>query len=401
MIAPPPPSSLSGPLAGVRIVEMASYISGPYAAMLLGDLGAEVIKVEMPGTGDPFRKWGGHRGKARPQFSAYNRGKRSLTLNIQKPSAGEVVRRLVNECDVIVENFRPGTLGRYGIGYDELRRLNPRLIYCSITGMGESGPYAGRPAYDSIGLALSGLWSRLVRLERPQPVGPQLGDQLTSLYTAYGVLGALVHLARTGAGQRVDTNLLMSNLAFQPEPIANYLTLGETGGIDTRARRSQAYGFLGSDGKPFTVHLSSVPKFWESLARAIGRPELIDDPRFAANIDRVKNYDAMRSELQDIFVTRPRAEWLESLERADVPVAPINTIAEALADPQARHLNAVATYGTGDRAVQLVRCPVDYSDTPAPERLPPPDVGEHTTEILAALGFSDDEIDALRAEGAI
>ena len=394
-------ANLSGPLDGFRVVEVASFISGPYAAMLLGDLGAEVIKVERPATGDPFRKWGGHGGKARPQFSAYNRGKRSLGLDFQKPGGQGVIRRLAAEADVLIENFRPGTLDRLGIGYEDLRRVNPRLIYCSISGMGESGPYARRPAYDSIGLALSGLWSRLVRLDRPQPVGPQLGDQLTSLYTVYGVLGAIVHLARTGVGQRVDTNLMLSNMAFLPEPIANYLTLGELGDIDTRARRSQAYAFLGSDDRPFTIHLSSVPKFLESLVRAVDRPELLDDPRFASNIDRIKNYDALRTELQDVFGTRPRADWLDRLEQADVPAAPINTIAEAIDDPQAKHLGAVATYGFGERAVQLVRCPVDYSETPAPPRLPPPDVGEHSVEILASLGYSDREVEALRHEDAI
>jgi crotonobetainyl-CoA:carnitine CoA-transferase CaiB-like acyl-CoA transferase len=387
-----------GPLTGIRVLEMANFVSGPYAAMLLGDLGAEVWKVEMVETGDPFRKWGGHRGTARPQFAAYNRGKKSITLDVRKPEGQEAFRRLAATCDVLIENFRPGTLDRLGIGYDDIRRDNPEIVYCGISGMGQTGPFASRPSYDSIGLAMSGLWSRFVSLARPRPIGPQVADQLTSLYSVYGILGALVHRASTGFGQRVDVNMLLANMAFIPEPVANYLALGEEGDLDIRPSRSQAYGLLASDDRPLTIHISSVPKFWEGLVRAIDRPDLIEDPRFATNIDRVRNYAELRELLEGIFRTRPRDEWLARLEQEDVPSAPINTVAEAIAHPQAEHLGVIGEYGTGERAVRLVRCPVDYTATPAGTALPPPTVGEHADELLASVGYTAEELGALRAD---
>jgi crotonobetainyl-CoA:carnitine CoA-transferase CaiB-like acyl-CoA transferase len=390
-----------GPLAGIRVLEMANFISGPYASMLLGDLGAEVIKVELPGSGDPFRKWGGHKGGARPQFLAYNRGKRSITLNVQAPGGQEAYRRLAAQVDVLIENFRPGTLDRLGVGYEALKPDNPRLVYCAISGMGRTGPYARRPSYESIGLALSGLWSRFTNLRDPRPIGPNVADQLTSLYAVYGVLGALVHVARHGVGQVVEINMLHANMAFMPEPIANYFVLGEVGDPHTRATRSQAYAVVGSDGLPLTVHLSSITKFWEGLTRALGEPELAADPRFATNTARVANYEALNEHLQRSFSARPRAEWLARLQAEDVPSAPINSIDEAVADPQTQHLRVIREYGSADRAVQLVACPATFEQTPTGDRLAPPELGEHTVEILTALGFTPARIEELRAEGAI
>jgi formyl-CoA transferase len=369
---------------------MATTISGPYAAMLLGDLGAEVIKVEAPGSGDPFRKWGGHAGGVRPQFNAYNRGKKSVCLDVKSPEGRDAFLRLAATADVLIENFRPGTTDRLGIGWAAVRAVNPRLVYTSISGFGPSGPFAGRPSYENVALALSGLWSRLTDLRRPRPIGPNLADQLTALYAVYGTLGALDHAHRTGQGQRVDVSMLLSTMAFLTEPIANYHAIGEVGDLDTRARRSQAYALVTRDGLPIAVHLSSVPKFWEGLTRAIERPELLDDPRFAKLTDRIREYDALREILEGAFRERDRVDWLARLEAADVPAAPINTIAEALEGPEAAALGAVRRYGEGDRAATLVRIPVDFSATPAGEGPASPDLGEHTDEILADLGLVPD-----------
>ena len=377
---------MSGPLAGTRVVEMATTISGPYAAMLLGDLGAEVIKVEAPEGGDPFRRWGGHQSGVRPQFSAYNRGKKSICLDVKTPDGRDAFRRLAATADILVENFRPGTMDRLGIGYEDLRPGNPRLVYTSISGFGRTGPFAGRPSYENVTLALSGLWSRLVDLRRPRPIGPNLADQLTSLYAVYGTLAALHHASRTGQGQRVDVSMLVASMAFLTEPIANFFAIGEVGDLDTRARRSQAYALLARDGLPLAVHLSSVPKFWEGLLRAIEQPQLAADPRFATNGDRIRNYDSLRETLDRTFLARDRDDWLARLEAADVPAAPIRTIAEAVTSPEAQVLGAVREYGTGPRAVTLVRCPVDFSLTPASSDLAPPDLGEHSDEVLASLG---------------
>jgi formyl-CoA transferase len=364
---------------------MATTISGPYAAMLLGDLGAEVIKVEAPAGGDPFRRWGGHETAVRPQFAAYNRGKKSVRLDVKEATGRDAFIRLAATADIVIENFRPGTMDRLGIGYEVLRRDNPRLVYCSISGMGQTGPFANRPSYESVSLALSGLWSRLVDLRKPRPLGPNLADQLTSLYAVYGTLAALHHADRTGEGQRVDVSMLLANMAFLTEPIANFFAIGEVGDLDTRARRSQAFAMLARDGLPIAIHLSSVPKFWDGLVKAIERPELAADPRFATNTDRVRNYDALRSSLEATFATRDRDDWLSRLEAADVPAAPIRAIGEAIQSAEATALGAVREYGHGSRAVTLVRCPVDFSITPAAGDLPPPDLGEHTDEVLASV----------------
>ena len=376
---------MSGPLAGIRVVEMATTISGPYAAMLLGDLGAEVIKVEAPAGGDPFRRWGGHQAGVRPQFSAYNRGKKSVCLDVKAPDGRAAFRRLVATADILVENFRPGTMDRLGIGYEDLRSDNPALVYCTITGMGQTGPFARRPSYESVSLALSGMWSRLVDLRKPRPLGPNIADQLTSLYAVYGILGALHHATTTGEGQRVDVSMLLSSMAFLAEPIANFHAIGEVGDLDTRARRSQAYALLARDGLPMAIHLSSVPKFWESLVRAIEQPELAADSRFATNGDRIRNYDSLKEILDRTFLARDRDDWLARLEAADVPAAPIRSIAEAIQSPEAQYLGATRSYGVGARAVTLVRCPVDFSVTPASSDLAPPDLGEHSAEVLASL----------------
>lgn len=390
-----------GPLAGVRVLEMANFISGPYASMLLGDLGADVIKVELPGSGDPFRKGGGPKGGARPQFLAYNRGKRSITLNVQTPGGQDAYRRLAARVDVVIENFRPGILDALGVGYEALKGDNPALVYCAISGMGRTGPYAKRPSYESIGLALSGLWGRFTNLSDPQPVGANVADQLTSLYAVYGILGALVQVARTGAGQRVDINMLHANMAFMPEPIANFTMTGTGGDPQARAARSQAYALVAGDGLPLTVHLSSITKFWEGLTRAMDEPELASDPRFATFPARVMHYDELREHLQLAFSARPRDAWLTRLAAEDVPSAPINSIAEAVDDPQVRHLGIIREYGTGERAVRLIAAPAVFERTPAGDGLPPPQLGEHTAEILASLGLTPARIDELRAEGAV
>jgi formyl-CoA transferase len=351
--------------------------------------------------GDPFRKWGGRSGGVRPSFAAYNRAKESIAVDISKPGGQAVFRRLAAEVDILIENFRPGALDRQGLGYDALCVENPGLIYCAISGLGQTGPFAKRPSYDSIGLALSGLWSRFADLARPRPPGPTVADQLTAMYATYAILGALVHKLRTGDGQRVDVNMLLANMAFMPESVANYLADGEVGDLDTRPGRSQAYGLLASDGRPVAIHISSVPKFWEGLTRAIGRPELADDPRFATNADRVRNYGALRELLEATFSTRTRDEWLRRLEAEDVPAAPIYAIDEAVASPEAAPIQPIAAYGSGERAIRLVRAPADFSATPAEPGGPPPSLGEHTVEILVSLGYSAAEVEALREAGAV
>lgn len=392
---------MSGPLDGIRVLEMANFISGPYAGMLLADLGAEVIKVEQPGSGDPFRGWGERDGAVRPQFSAYNRGKKGITLDLHTDGGRDLYRRVAVGADVLIENFRPGTAERMGVGYDTLRAENERLIYCAMTGMGSSGPHSQRPTYDAIAQALSGLWSVLTDMRNPRPIGPPMADQLTGVYAAYGILGALVARERTGKGQRIEVSMLSASIAFMTEPVANYLLEGEISHQSSRARRSQSYAFLAGDGKPLAIHLSSPKKFWLGLLDAVGRPELAEDPRFVGKAERVRNYEVLHDLLAEIFRTRPRDEWLEILQAKDVPSAPINNIAEVLANPQVQHIGMVQSFRDDGREERLVGFPVAYKGTPVAPGPPPPRLGEHNAEIFGEVGCSEEDLGRLRAEGAI
>ena len=311
----------TGLLAGVVVLEMASAISGPYAGMLLGDIGANVIKVEQPGTRDIFRSWSGDGAQVGPFFAAYNRGKCSVTIDVKKVEGQQAFLALARMADVVIENFRPGTLDRLDISYAACATQNARLIYCSITGMGNRGPRRDLPTYDATEQALSGLWSQFVDLANPESVGPPLCDQLTGLFAAYGIFAALYPRARSGLGQRVDTNLLSAALTFETNRIADLLMEGRIADRRSRARRSQSYAFMAGDGEPFTIHLSTPQKFWRGLTLAVSRPDLEDDPRFRTKAPRISNHDALSVILAEIFRSRSRSEWLLLLAQHDVPAA--------------------------------------------------------------------------------
>lgn len=393
---------MSAMLSGIRVLEMANVISGPYGGMLLADLGAEVIKVEMPGTGDPFRNWAGEGDGVRPAFAAFNRGKKSVTVNVKAEEGRELYLHLASEADVVLDNFRPGTLDKMGVGYEAICRTNPEVIYCAASGMGPVGPYRDRPTYDAIAQAMSGLWSQLTDIEDPEPVGPPLSDQLTGMFTAYGILGALVSRLLNGKGRKIDVSMLGASLAFQPLAVADYMLSGTVADKSSRPRLSQSYTFVGKDGLAFAVHLSSPPKFWKALLDTLDRADLAEDTRFAKKADRVAHYDELRAELQKEFRHRPREEWLDLLVANDVPAGPIYTIKEALDDPQVKALDMVRTFGEGTRATPLVGYGVDYAGKPADEaKRPVPELGEHTEEILERLGYDHKAIAALRKAGAV
>ena len=313
---------MPGALEGIRVVEFASYVSGPYAGMMLGDLGAEVIKVETPGKGDPFRGWG--RVDYSPTFGSVNRNKKSIVLDLKTDAGKADAKRLAASADVLIENMRAGAMERLGLGYEDLTPANPRLIYCAITGFGTTGPYAKRPGYDTVGQAASGLLSLLTDLDNPRPMGISLSDHLSGMVAAQGILAALIARGVSGRGQRVDTSLLEATLAFCGENAANYFESGKTPNRAMRTHRAQVYAFVAGDGKPFVIHLSSPAKFWEGLVRVVAKPEWLADPRFANREMRGKNYEALHAGLAQVFSTDSRAVWLDLLQAEDVPAAPLN-----------------------------------------------------------------------------
>ena len=371
-------------LGGITVLEFASYVSGPYAGMMLGDLGAEVIKVEDPKSGDPFRGWGAADYSA--TFGSVNRNKKSIILNLKSTEGVAAAIALTEEADVLIENFRPGTMDRLGLGYEKLSAINPRLVYCSVTGFGGTGPYAKRPGYDTVGQAMGGLLSVLTDLELPKGMGISLSDHLTGMMAAYGCLGALAARERTGKGQRVETSLLTATLSFLGENAARYFEEGKVPSRKTRTQTAQVYSFVAGDGKPFVIHLSSPPKFWKGLCKVAGHDEWFDDERFVDKAKRRANYDELEGLLAAVFKTETREHWLEQLLEEDVPSAPIYTLDETLDDPQIRHLGVIHEVPHPKvGSVKLVESGVRMSDTPPEIRTAAPLHGEHTEEILKRI----------------
>jgi crotonobetainyl-CoA:carnitine CoA-transferase CaiB-like acyl-CoA transferase len=391
---------MKGVLEGIRILELGNFISGPYAAVLLSDMGAEVIKVENPKGGDPFRGW--DFGGDQPNFWAFNRGKKSVTLNLQATEGREIFYGLVKIADVVIENYRPGVTRKLGIDYETLRRINERIVCCSITGTGPTGPYVNRPAYDTVGQGLGGMLSVLMDAEDPRPIGPAYADGLSGLFAALGVLGALMARAQTGKGQQVDATMAGSILGFLTAPATESLARGEAPGPYTRPRQSQTYAFSGSDGLPFAIHLSSPQKFWEGLCKAVGHLELIDDARFRTRPDRRKNYDELNTTFAAFFREKPRSYWLEQLEANDVPHTPVYNLLEVLEDPQIKHMGMEIQIERKTRpTIRTVKFPLEYSDDKIQHPAPPPELGEHNKEFLQRLGYDETKIAELKEKGVI
>ena len=391
---------MNGCLEGIKVLELGNFISGPYGAMLLADMGAEVIKVENPKGGDPFRGW--DLGGDEPNFWAYNRGKRSITLNLQTPEGKEIFLKLANKADVVLDNYRPGVMKRLGIDYGTVSKTNPGVIYLSITGTGPTGPYVKRPAYDTVGQGLGGMLSLLMDAKNPRPIGPNYADSLSGMFATIGVLGAIAARAKTGKGQQVDTTMAGSILAFLIAPATDSLATGKIPGPYTRPMQSQTYAFTGSDGAMFAIHLSSPQKFWEGLCKAAGHPELIDDPRFSTRPNRRKNYDDLAKTFGEFFKEMPRAHWMARLEAEDVPHTPVYNMQEVFQDPQIKHMGLEITLERIDKPnIRTVAFPNIYSDDKNPHPLPPPELGEHNAEYLKPLGYSDQQIAQFKEKGII
>ncbi len=391
---------MAGALQGIKVLELANYVSGPFASMLLADLGADVVKIEIPGQGDPFRGWGTE--GYSPTFCILNRNKRSLTLNTQEPAGKEIFLRLARDADVIIENLRPGTLDRMGLGYEAINALNPKIVYCSISGFGSDGPYREKPGYDTVGQAMGGLLSVLTDLQEPSGAGASLSDHVTGMYACYAIQAALIARARTGVGQKVETSLLQATVAFCSENSVRYLATGVVPDRRTRLHTAQVYAFSAGDGLPFVIHLSSPQKFWHGLSQVIERPDLKDDPRFVNRQARVKNYVALNEILRETFKAGPRAHWLKLLEQHDIPAAPILDTREVFEDPQVKHLGMLLemTHPSMGK-VRLVNNGIQMKGTPLEMRMAPPTLGESSDDILGSLGYGADKIKELRERGVI
>jgi crotonobetainyl-CoA:carnitine CoA-transferase CaiB-like acyl-CoA transferase len=363
-------------LAGVSVIDHSEFITGPYTTMLLGDMGADVIKVERPGRGDPFRSF--EEGLYGPQFQAFNRNKRSIQLDLEDAADRAAMWKLVESADVYVQNFRPGVIDRLGFDAVSARKRNPRLVYCSISGFGADGPYADRPAYDTVGQALSGFLSMFVDRDAPRIVGPATADSVTGLYAACGILGALFARNATGRGRHVEVAMTAAMAHFSIEQYHRYFVTGVVPNTTDRGRVSQSFAFACGDGALIAIHLSSPVKFWEGFLRALESPQLGTDTRFATRMDRVRNHEALEATLRPIFASRPREEWLRRLAAADVPHAPIHDLQEALADPQMRHLDVERRLShpvEGD--VRTLRSPIAFDGQRQDDIEAPPSLDEH------------------------
>jgi len=375
---------MSKVLQGLKVVEQGTFITGPAAGMLLGDLGADVIKVEQPVTGDPFRAFKG--GLYSPHYQTYNRNKRSITLDTKDAQDRVVFDALIEQADVYIQNFRPGVADKLGAGAARLRALNPRLVYCAISGFGPTGPAANRPAYDTVAQAASGFLNLLINPQNPRVVGPAIADSLTGFYAAYGVMGALIERGRTGVGRTVEVSMLEAMAHFNLDAFTHFFQAGDVMGPYSRPSVSQSYVLACSDGRWIALHMSSPEKFWQGLANAIEQPDLFSDARFATRDARIANQEALIDLLGARFRSRPRDEWCARLQHEDVPHAPMYDTSEALDDPQALHLQLTASAQHPVMGLfRTVRSPVSFDGERALDVRAPPTLGEHSDEIRAEI----------------
>lgn len=375
-----------GVLNEVRIVEQGTFITGPCAGMMLADLGADVIKVESAGNGDPYRSF--KSGFYSAHFQAYNRNKRSIGLDMKAEADRAVFYDLIREADVYIQNFRPGAAARIGADYETLRAINPRLVYCSISGFGPDGPYAKRPVYDSVAQAVSGFLSVAIDPEQPRFIGPALADAITGIYAALGIAGALVERGRTGRGRLVEISMLEAMMHFAVEPFMGYFALGELpSGVD-RPRLAQAFIVRCKDGKLFAFHLSSLDKFWDALVEATDAAHLASDPRFAIRQKRIDNYLELAEALNAVFGQKDRAAWVERFSGFDVPYAPINTIPDVVDDPQVNHLGMIVPVSERvEGASRTVRPAYSFDGERAAAVKAAPTVNENGEAIRSALAL--------------
>ncbi len=406
----------TGTLSHLRVLDLSRVLAGPWASQVLADLGAEVIKVERPGAGDESRAWGppwlrdagGEETGESAYFASANRGKKSITVDVTRPEGQAVVRRLAERSDVLLENFKVGALARHGLGYGDLAALNPGLVYCSITGFGQTGPYRNRPGYDFMIQAMGGLMSVTGEPDGapgggPMKVGVAITDLLTGMYAATAVLAALAHRDRSGRGQHVDLALLDVQVATLANQAESFLASGRAPGRLGNAHPSIVpyQAFATRDGH-VALAVGNDGQF-ARLCDVAGRPELARDPRYATNAARVENRAALVAVLAPLLAARASRDWIAALEAAGVPCGPINDVAQVFDDPQVQHrgMRVTAPHPVAG-SVPMVASPIRLSLTPVVHDVPPPTLGQHTREVLVGLlGMDEAEVVALGEKGVI
>jgi crotonobetainyl-CoA:carnitine CoA-transferase CaiB-like acyl-CoA transferase len=371
------------PLKDVTVLEMGTFITGPAASMLLADLGATVIKIEQPGTGDPFRAFKG--GYYSPHFQTYNRNKKSITLDTRTADDLAILDRLIETADVFIQNFRPGVAAKLNVDAARLRERNPRLIYASISGFGNEGPDRDRPAFDTVAQAASGFLRLLVNPQHPRVVGPAIADAMTGFYTAQGILAALHERHSTGKGRLVETSMFEAMAHFNLDDFTHLLSADEVMDPYSRPHVSQSYVFACADGKWLALHMSSPPKFWENLAIAVGEPDMLARPEFASRDARIAHYEDVVAFLAPIFATKTRDDWCTALSAGEVPHAPVQTSTEVLASPQAQALGLCVEDPAGPHGVfRTIRSPLSFDGARMTSVTAPPILGQHDDEIKLA-----------------
>ena len=407
---------MAGPLSHIRVLDLSRVLAGPWAGQNMADLGAEVIKVERPGKGDDSRAFGppwfkdpdGKETSEAAYFMAANRGKKSITVNLSNAQGQELVRELAKHCDVLIENYKVGDLARYGLGYEDIKKINPKIVYCSVTGFGQTGPYAERPGYDFMAQGMSGIMSVTgepdgVPGAGPMRVGIPIVDILTGMYSSIAICAALAHRAETGVGQHLDLALLDTAMAFLSIQGMTYLTTGEPPGRigNTHPSIVPYQVFPTADGA--VILACGNDNLFGKFCEAAGCAELSSDARFNKNALRVQNREVLVPLLQAVFAGKSTAEWVDILEKAGVPNGPINNIAQAFEEPQtiARGTRIDLPHPKGGKA-PLIASPMKFSGTPLKHEVPPPTLGQHSDEILSnLLGYDVKKIAELRAAGAL
>lgn len=392
------------PLSGVRVIDVTQIMAGPFCTMLLGDMGADVIKIEKPDGGDDIRRSG-------PPFVAgdssaflnIGRNKRSVVIDIKRPEGAEVVRRLARRADIFVQNLRPGRIEGFGLGYDDLRTINPALVYASITGYGRTGPYKDKPGFDLMAQGMSGIMGVTGHpAQPPVKVSVPITDLNAGLFTAFGILSAYVNRLKTGRGQHVDSSLLEAGVAYTLWESAIYFATGAPPGPNGSAHQLSApyQAFPTSDG--YLTIGGANQSNWERLCGAVGRAELLSDPRFASNAGRMANRSALEQTLSETLSTRTTAHWIQVLDSAGVPCGPINDMAQVYADPQviARDMVVEIDHPAAG-PIRNIGIPIKFSETPGTVRRPPPRLGEHTQDVLLEFEYTVDEIETLEHRGIV